>query len=63
MLYTIPLNSKIDMQPVTINDLKTIADDNKEEEWVCETCIKLVPANQFREHKVVCLEESFQVVM
>lgn len=57
------MNSKIDMQPVTINDLKTIADDNKEEEWVCETCIKLVPANQFTEHKGVCLEESFQVVM
>ena len=23
--------------------------------------MKLVPANQFREHKSVCLEESFQV--
>ena len=41
---------------------KTIADDDKEEEWECETCMKLVPANQFREHKGVCLEESFQVI-
>ena len=41
---------------------KTIADDDKEEEWECETCMKLVPANQFREHKGVRLEESIQVI-
>ena len=41
---------------------KTIADDDKEEEWECETCMKLVPANQFREHKGVRLEESVQVI-
>ena len=61
VLYIIPLNSNIDMEPVTINDLQTIADDDKEKEWECETCMKLVPANQFREHESVCLEESFQV--
>ena len=61
VLYIIPLNSNIDMEPVTTNDLETIADDDKEEEWECENCMKLVPANQFREYKSVCLEESFQV--
>ena len=44
-----PLNSNIDMEQVTINDFQTIADDDKEE-WECETCIKLLPANQFTEH-------------
>ena len=48
------------MESVTINDLQTFVDNDKEE---CEgeTCMKLVPVNQFREHKSVCLEESFQV--
>ena len=45
MLYIIPLNSNIDMEPVKINDLQTIADDDREEKWECETCMKLVPAN------------------
>ena len=45
VLNLIPLNSNIDMEPVKINDLQTIADDDKEEKWECETCMKLVPAN------------------
>ena len=61
VLYVIPFNSNIDMKPVTINDLQTIADDDREEEWECETCMKLVPANQFREYKSVSLEECFHV--
>ena len=32
VLYIIPLNFNRDMEPVTINDLQTIADDDKEEE-------------------------------
>ena len=31
VLYIMPLNSNIDIEPVTINDLQTIADDDKEE--------------------------------
>ena len=41
---------------------KTIADYDKEKEWECETCMKLVPANQFREHEGVFLEQSLQVI-
>ena len=61
LLYIIPLNSNIDLEPVTFNYLQTIAGDDIKEEWECETSMKLVPANQFREHKGVCLEEIFQV--
>ena len=58
VLYIILLNSIIYMEPVTINDLQIIAGDDNEEERDCETCMKLFPANQFREHKG---EESLQV--
>ena len=37
MLYIIPLNPNIDMEPITINDLQTLADDGKEQEWGYET--------------------------
>ena len=52
VLYIMPLNSNLDMEPVTVNDLQTIADDD-DEEWECETSMKLVPANQSRECKSV----------
>ena len=58
------------MEPVKTNDLPTISamvgkslvvTGSSKDKWECETCMKLVPANQFREHKSVCLEKSFQV--
>lgn len=57
----IPLNSNIDMKPVTNNDLETLAYDDKEKEWEYETRMKFVPANQLREHKIVFLQESLKV--
>lgn len=57
----IPLNSNIDMKPVTNNDLETLAYDDKEKEWEYETRRKFVPANQLREHKIVFLQESLKV--
>ena len=33
LLYRIPLNSNIDLEPVTFNYLQTIAGDDIKEEW------------------------------
>ena len=64
VLSIMPLNFNLDMQPVTVNDLETIADDDDDdddddEEWECETCMKLVPAKLLENIKV--FEESLQV--
>lgn len=42
----------------TINKLQILGDDDEQEEWERKTYMKLVLANQFRENKNLCLEES-----
>lgn len=58
VLYTI---SNKDMATITIDDLKTLGDDDKEEEWERKTRMKLVLANQLRENKNACFEEISDV--
>lgn len=49
------------MATITIDDLKTLGDDDKEEEWERKTRMKLVLANQLRENKNSCFEEISDV--
>ena len=57
-LYLIPLNSDIDIMPITVNDISVVVEAP---ECQCSNCYEIIALNQFQDHKMLCTQKKEEV--
>ena len=57
-LYLMPLNSDIDITPITVNDISLGVEAS---ECQCSNCYEIIALNQFQDHKMLCTQKKEEV--